>query len=299
VFVGSFQRLWGAAEIVLLLTACSGGGGGAGGASLPLAATQTVAGLPDNMTVPVPARQMYWIVSESGIEGLETKMSAAEVQSLFNGPRTFEIMNMLNKADPLPTAKHLLYYRDETLIANDLASGKFNRMDGALYDDESYQEPGNTTPADQIANPIPYAQVAASALHKAGKLFVYTVGQRTGTPGSFLTQTLPSVAPYPDAIDFQTQAAEGTTNFAREVANYASVYKSHGGHIMLFGIGADPMGRAKTAADIESAYVQATKNSPTANGFWLNLAVKSQSCLGCAAQINYPPVLSFLSWLGY
>lgn len=303
------------AVLIAALSACSGGGGGGSAGSVPpvtpnaqapnaqTPSAQTPTASPDvpqvAMTPPVAASLAYWIVSESGIEGLETKMPPATVQSIFNTTHTYEIMNMVNAPDPLPQAQHLLYYRDETLIAGDIASGKFTGMNGALYDDEAYQEPGNTTPLVQIADPLPYAQAAASTLHNAGKLFVYTIGQSTGPVGAFLTATLPSVSSYPDVIDFQTQSAEGTVSFAYEISNYATTYYGHGGHRMLVGIGADPTGLAETAANIESAYVQAFKNVPAASGFWLNLAVKSQSCVTCPLTIDYGPVLSFFKWLGY
>jgi hypothetical protein len=206
-------------------------------------------------------------------------------------------MNAPGKADPLPHAHHVAFYRDETLIAPDVASGKLSRVDGVLYDCEAYEEPGNTTPAAQKENPLSYVQDAAKVLHAAGKIFLLTIGPATGPKGQFWTKTLPSVSPYPDVIDFQTQAAEGTPRFATQVEKYSSVYRGNGGHLMLVGIAVSPKGQKKTASDLKSAYDAAMSSRPPVDGFWLNMAVRSKSCTGCAAVIDVSPAVQFLESL--
>lgn len=221
-------------------------------------------------------------------------MPIHELQALFDNPNAYEIMNAPNKPDPLPHARHIAFYRDETLIGRDLAAGKLAGVDGVLYDDEAYDEPGNTTPSDQKENPLPYVQDAANVLHAAGKVFLYTIGPAVGPRGQFWTTTLPAVSPYPDVIDFQTQAAEGTPQFAKQVEHYSRVYRENGGHIMLVGLAVSPKGQSKSATDIESAYDTALSNRPPVDGFWLNLAVKSQSCTGCSQNPDVTPGVEFL-----
>ncbi len=240
---------------------------------------------------------LHWIVSQSGAGMLERAMAASDLHARLDNSRTYEIVNAPKRPDPLPHAKHIAFYRDETLIARDLASGKLGDLDGVLYDDEAYAEPGNTTPEDQKANPLPYVKDAAKILHAAGKIFVYTIGAKVGPQGAFWTTTLPSVSPYPDVIDFQTQAAEGTPRFAKQVAHYSSVYRSNGGHLMLVGLAVSPKGQKKTAADIKSAYDAALSNVPPVDGFWLNIAVKSASCTGCSERPDATPGAQFLQGL--
>jgi hypothetical protein len=237
---------------------------------------------------------LHWIVSQSSVKRLRAAMPSAQVNQLFDNPNTYVIVNMPHENDGLPQAKHVLFYRDEKLMAADLAAGKLNGFDGVLYDDEEYNEPGNTTPEDQKANPLPYVQDAAKILHAAGKILVYTIGPGTGPQGSFWRSTLPSVSPYPDVIDFQTQAAEGTPRFEQQVARYSQVYRASGGHLMLVGLAASPKGEFKSEQDIRGAYDAALANRPPVDGFWLNMAVKSRSCTGCASSLDISPMVQFL-----
>lgn len=238
---------------------------------------------------------LYWIVSQSGIHRLRlAAMPEVDIQRLFDNPRTFVIMNMPSEVDGLPHARHILYYRDEKQLVAELAGGRFVNADGALYDDEAYNEPGNTTPNVQKQNPLPYVQEAATMLHAAGKVLVYTIGPATGPPGAFWADTLPSVSRYADVVDFQTQAAEGTPRFAEQVAHYSRVFRGNGGHIMLVGLAASPRGQYKSEGDIRSAYDAAIANRPPVDGFWLNMAVKSRSCTGCAGNLDVTPMMQFL-----
>jgi hypothetical protein len=221
-------------------------------------------------------------------------MPTSDLQTLFNNENTYVIADLQNVNDGLPNARHILIYRDETVLASDLASGKLASFDGALYDDEAYVEPGNTTPIAQRQNPLPYVQNAASVLHAAGKLFLYTIGPSIGPAGEFWTETLPSVAKYPDVIDFQTQSAEGTSSFAQQVAQYSTVYRANGGHLMLVGIAVSPQGQYKSQNDITSAYDAAMEYQPPADGFWINIAIKSGACTGCQANPNVAPMIDFL-----
>lgn len=237
---------------------------------------------------------IHWIVSQSSIKRLRSAMPPAQVNQLFDNPNTYVIVNMPHENDGLPNAKHVLFYRDEKLMASDLAAGRIRDYDGVLYDDEAYNEPGNTTPEDQKANPLPYVQDAAQVLHAAGKILVYTIGPGTGPQDAFWRSTLPSVAPYPDVIDFQTQAAEGTPRFAQQVAHYSQIYRRSGGHLMLVGLAASPKGQFKSEQDIRAAYDTALANRPPVDGFWLNMAVKSRSCTGCASSLDISPMVQFL-----
>ncbi len=221
-------------------------------------------------------------------------MPAQDIDRLFDNQNTYVILNSRAKGDPLPHAKHIAFYRDEKLMAADLAAGHLSNVDGVLYDDEAYNEPGNTTPEEQKQNPLPYAQDAARVLHAAGKIFVYTIGPSTGAQGSFWKSTLPSVSPYPDVIDFQTQGAEGTPHFAPQVARYSQIYRGNGGHLMLVGLAVAPKGQYKSQHDIRSSYDAALDNNPPVDGFWLNMAVKSASCTGCAAESDISPGVQFL-----
>lgn len=221
-------------------------------------------------------------------------MALATVQQLFNNAKTYVIADLQNFDDGLPNARHVLYYRDETQLAADAAAGKLAGYAGALYDDEAYDEPGNTTPADQKLNPLPYVQNAASVLHAAGKLFVYTIGPSVGPSGAFWSQTLPSVSPYPDVIDFQTQSAEGTPAFARETAQYSATYRGSGGHLMLDGLAVSPQGKTETAQDIESAYGAALAIQPPVDGFWINIAIQSTGCQNCPPDPDVTPMVLFL-----
>jgi hypothetical protein len=241
--------------------------------------------------------RLHWIVSQSGVGILSTAMAAAELQARLDNPNTLEIFNEPRRPDPLPHAKHIAFYRDETVLARDVAAGKLAGLDGALYDDEAYAEPGNTTPQEQKDNPLPYVADAAKVLHAAGKLFVLTIGAKTGPAGAFWTSTLPGVSPYPDVIDFQTQAAEGTPRFAAQVAHYSKVYRGNGGHLMLVGLAVSPKGQHKSAADIRSSYDAALANDPPVDGFWLNVAIKSASCTGCADKPDAESGAQFLQQL--
>lgn len=242
-----------------------------------------------------PPSTLHWIVSQSSLNRLSTVMSAADLYALFDNPNTYVITNVRAQTLNLTHAKHVRFYRNETEMASDLRAGKLSGMDGVLYDNEAYKEAGNTTPEEQKNNPLPYVQDAATLLHAAHKIFVYTIGAAVGPKGEFWNKTLPSVAPYPDVIDFQTQAAEGTPRFAAQVQHYSSVYRRFGGdHIMLVGIAVSPKGRAKSASEIRSAYDEALKNRPPVDGFWLNMAVKSKSCTGCAASLDVAPGVQFL-----
>jgi hypothetical protein len=241
-----------------------------------------------------PAGHLHWIVSQSGAALLGRSMGAGELASKLDNPNTYEIVNAPKRPDPLPHAKHIAFYRDETLLSSDIAAGKLANLDGALLDDEAYDEPGNTTPAEQKANPLPYVQDAAKVLHAAGKTFVYTIGARVGPPGEFWTTTLPNVSPYPDVMDFQTQAAEGTPRFAKQVAHYSEVFRRSGGHLMLVGLAVSPKGQPKSAADIQNAYEAALAISPPVDGFWFNVAMKSASCTGCSEKPDATPGAQFL-----
>jgi hypothetical protein len=256
-------------------------------AALPLLVMLTAA-------APTPPSDVHWIVSQSGLARLGTVLAPNEVRAFFDNPTTYVIVNMAKRGDPLARAKHVAFYRDETLMARDLAAGKLAALDGVLLDDEAYDEPGNTTPPDQRANPLPYVQDAAKVLHAAGKLFLFTIGFAVGPKGAFWNATLPSVSPYPDAIDFQTQAAEGTPRFAKQVLRLSRVFRSNGGHLMLVGLAVAPKGIDKSAADIRSAYDAALANLPPVDGFWLNIAVKSKSCTGCAQSADVRPGADFL-----
>lgn len=179
--------------------------------------------------------QLHWPGSQSGVGRLGRAMSIHELQALFDNPITYEIMNAPNKPDPLPHARNIAFYRDETQIGRDLAAGKLAGVDGVLYDDEAYDEPGNTAPSEQKENPLPYVQDAAKVLHAAGKVFIYTIGPGVGPKGQFWTTTLPAVSPYPDVIDFQTQAAEGTPRFAKVCLDGAPCQGSLGGSANVSG----------------------------------------------------------------
>lgn len=240
---------------------------------------------------------LHWIVSQSVVKRLRAAMPSAQVNELFNNPNTYVIVNMPHEDDGLPNAQHVLFYRDEKLMAADLAAGKLQDFAGVLYDDEAYNEPGNTTPQDQKDDPLPYVQDAARILHSEGKILVYTIGPGTGSPGAFWRSTLPSVSRYPDVIDFQTQAAEGTPRFSQQVARYSQIFRSSGGHLMLVGLAASPKGEFKSAQDIRSAYDTAMANRPPVDGFWLNMAVKSRSCTGCSASLDISPMVQFLQSL--
>ncbi|MGH7660514.1 MAG: hypothetical protein ACRENA_06320 [Vulcanimicrobiaceae bacterium] len=243
---------------------------------------------------PTPPAQLHWIISQSGISRLGSVLAPNDLREFFDNPNTYVIVNTPKKGDPLPHAKHVAFYRDEMLMVRDLASGKLAKFDGVLYDDEAYNEPGNTTPEDQKENPLPYVRDAAKVLHAAGKQFLYTIGFAVGPKGQFWNATLPSVSPYPDVIDFQTQAAEGTPRFARQVEHLSRVYRANGGHLMLVGLAVAPKGRDKSAQDIRGAYDAALANRPPVDGFWLNIAVKSASCTGCAEGSDVRPGADFL-----
>lgn len=221
-------------------------------------------------------------------------MSTAELQTLFNNQNTYVIVDLKNSDDNLPNAEHVLYYRDETQLASDLAAGKFAGYAGALYDDEAYVEPGNTTPMAQRQNPLPYVQNAASVLHAAGKLLLYTIGPSVGPSGAFWSSTLPSVSKYPDVVDFQTQSAEGTPAFAQQVAQYTAAYRGNGGHLLLVGIAVAPQGLNKSQNDITSAYDAGMENQPPVDGFWINIAIRSGSCTGCQPNPDVTPMVDFL-----
>ncbi|HLI95252.1 MAG TPA: hypothetical protein VKT72_04080 [Candidatus Baltobacteraceae bacterium] len=241
-----------------------------------------------------PPSGLHWIVSQSSVWRLRQGMPANDVDELFDNPNTYVIINASRKGDPLPHAEHVAFYRDEKLMAADLAAGRLAGVDGVLYDDESYNEPGNTTPEDQKANPLPYVQDAARLLHTAHKLFLYTIGPSVGPRGSFWNTTLASVSPYPDVIDFQTQGAEGTPRFAAQVAHYSQIYRRNGGHLLLVGLAVAPRGQYKSTQDIRSAYDAGLANNPPVDGFWLNIAVKSASCTGCATAADVTPGVQFL-----
>ena len=262
--------------------------------SIALALTAALAPAICPGATPSRPSNLHWIVSQSSVARLRHVLSPNDILELFDNSNTYVLVNAPNKDDQLPHAKHVLFYRDETLIAPDIASGKLARYDGALYDDEAYDEPGNSTPQEQKENPLPYAQDAAKVLHSAGKIFVYTIGSATGPAGAFWTQTLPSVSRYPDVIDFQTQGAEGTARFAALVAHYSTVYRNNGGRVMLVGLGVSPKGQSKSADDIRAAYDAALANQPPVDGFWLNMAVKSRSCTGCSSSPDISPGVQFL-----
>jgi hypothetical protein len=234
---------------------------------------------------------VHWIISQSSLWRLSEQMSRAELMRLFDNPNTYVITNLKDRGDFLTAAHHVAFYRDEQLMAQDLAAGKLSNVDGVLLDDEAYAEAGNTTPEVQKMNPVPYVQNAAQVLHAAGKIFVLTIGGATGPRGAFWTQTLPAVSPYPDVIDFQTQAAEGTPRFRKQVDHYASVYRTHGGHLMLVGLAISPKGQFRSAQQIRQSYDEAM--NARVDGFWFNMAVKSGSCTGCAATLDISPAVEF------
>ena|GEM_PF-6265443 len=241
-----------------------------------------------------PPTHLHWIVSESSGHRLESAMPPGAYQAKLDNPNTFEIMNEPKRPDPLPNAKHVKFYRDEALLESELASGELAKYDGALLDDEAYREPGNTTPQVQMADPVIYFARASRALHAANKILVATIGFKVGAPGQFWSRTLAAVAPYPDVLDFQTQAAEGTPRFASMVQRLSRVFRSSGGHIMTVGLAISPKGESKTYEDLLQSYRAALELRPPVDGFWMNIATKSKSCTGCVSHPDVQPAAQLL-----
>lgn len=240
-----------------------------------------------------PPPTLHWIISQSSIAKLSPALGEIAIRRLFDNPSTYVIVNLPSKPDRLMHAHHVAFYRDETVMARDASAGKLAEYDGVLLDIEAYNEPGNSTPEEQKENPLPYVQDAARVLKLQGKIYLLTIGAATGTPGAFWTQTLPGIARYPDGVDFQTQAAEGTTRFQAQVARYSRVFRGNGGKLMFVGLAVAPKGRNKSASDIRSAYDSALAHQPPVDGFWFNMAVKSRSCTGCAAAMDISPGVQF------
>ncbi len=77
---------------------------------------------PAQQSQPVPAKNLHWIVSQS-LYRLRQGLSERQLRTLFDNPNTYVIVNAQKRGDVLTDAKHVIFYRDETKMAADLAAG--------------------------------------------------------------------------------------------------------------------------------------------------------------------------------
>jgi hypothetical protein len=243
-----------------------------------------------------------WLIGQSTVNAIFAKSprDAPRLRTYLDGACTLENFNVPQAADPLPGATHLTMYRDERLLEADIAAHRIAAKVKVLgYDLEAYVAPGNTTPPDQIANPVKYERLAIAAAHSGGYRLFTTLGFGVGVAADYYATTLPQVTASllpGDAIDFQTQAGEGTANFAKMATKLAVTMKENAkpGVVSMLGIGVSPKGsKTVTQADIWSAYHDIGLKTPPFSGFWFNAAMQSPSCQGCSPSPDIAMAVAF------
>lgn len=240
-----------------------------------------------------------WIISNEGYNELQSVNAPSKLlNSLFNVGSTFFIQSGDTKPFPQSTTTETFKSYADLLSAvnnHQIASN----VKAILYDNENW----SFTPMNEQQNPVYYAKLAATLAHKHNLKLIFTPAidlVSVLAPGSgnrysaFIGLDIyAKTAPYVDVIEFQSQGAQGTSEFATFVQQAAQqVDKVSHGRVFA-GMSSEPNGRYVSATQLKNDY-NATKFM--VDGFWLNIPVKSASCPGCGTG-NPQLALNFLQSL--
>lgn len=260
----------------------AGWGGAAGHPEQPSASLRTAA------LASSAAAGTTWMLSTGALARLvQAGLPTSLLQTIFDRPST--ILLGASTPDPLaPQATRALSFTSATALIGALDAG---RVPAGVADLVLDLEAWPLTPAAEQRAPVPAAQQALQAAHRAGKHLIFTPGvdlvpvlasgDRSGAARQAAYDRLlagPGAAAS-DIFEVQAQGTEGTRSAATFApAAVAAAHRGHPGEPVLVGLSTNPTGRRVTPADL-LALVAATRHS--AAGYWLNIPQAGRACPSC------------------
>jgi hypothetical protein len=155
-------------------------------------------------------------------------------------------------------------------IANHTIAGNTRAV---VYDNERF----TGTPADELRDPVRYCNMTAKLLHRNGLKYIASPGfdlsGRRPTNGEWFRQFvgtgLMKCAQDADYLDVQDQLIQGTTTYARDAQEAATLlHQINPRAKLLMGLSTSPSGRLDTAGQLWRAYQDTSR---FASGYWLNV----------------------------
>jgi hypothetical protein len=155
-------------------------------------------------------------------------------------------------------------------IANHTIAGNTRAV---VYDNERF----TGTPAGELKDPVRYCKMTAKLLHRNGLKSIASPGfdlsGRQPTNGEWFRQFvgagLMNCAQDADYLDVQDQLIQGTTTYARDAQEAATLlHQINPRAKLLMGLSTSPSGRLDTAGQLWRAYQDTSR---FVSGYWLNV----------------------------
>ena len=249
-------------------------------------------------TTPLPNTSIGWLIATNGPKAIQLLQDASTpanvISAFFDTPRAYVAAS--TTAAYLPNSTSVDYFTSYAAFAAAVAQRTISKSAKAImYDCELW--PGSDpplTPANEIANPVLYAQKAAYLAHHNGLKLIFTPAVNLSgvgdgrkydlflgmhvLDGSVIATTTTGLDPV-DVIELQAQEFEGRPQALEFATEAAAQVRAASSTVPIFmGIATKPSGYTVTGAQLLSDYYTTL---PYVNGYWLNMSLKSKYCPAC------------------
>jgi hypothetical protein len=180
----------------------------------------------------------------------------------------------LARAKPLTKATRVQVFSSYAGLAQAIANNHIAGDTKAIvYDNER----STGTPAAELADPVRYCRLTAELLHRNGLKYIASPGFDLSGPRpangewfrQFARAGLMECGRYADYLDIQDQLVQGTSTYARDARDAATLlHQINPRAKLLMGLSTSPSGRLSTAGRLWRAYQDTSR---FVNGYWLNV----------------------------